>query len=182
MASVLRPRQLACVERSHKRTSLGSQHAAEFTAGIGDPNGGTGATTIVNPTGSDLSVQQSVDAPGAFVYCFSAYVRSQNGVSISLFRQTSDASASNIYATQAAWNRISLSGSLNTAVDSTTVGIAVPAGQTGCTVSTQDSWQLRLISRVSGRGIIPMHFSQDAFTVTTTGPNRNHCTLTISAR
>ena len=36
----------------------------QFTAGISDPNGGTGATTIVNPTGSDVSVQQSVDARG----------------------------------------------------------------------------------------------------------------------
>jgi len=158
----------------------------QFTAGISDPNGGTGATTIVNPTGSDVSVQQSVDAPGALVYCFSAYVRSQNGVSISLFRQTSDASASNIYATQAAWSRISLSGSLNTAVDSITVGIAVPAGQSvdvyGFQLEAQPAASPYKSSFSAGGVYSNAHFSQDALTVTTTGPNRNHCTLTISAR
>jgi hypothetical protein len=156
------------------------------TAGIDDPNGGTGATRIVNPAGSDLSVQQSVNAPGGLVYCFSAYVRSQNGVSISLFRQTTDASDSNSYATQATWNRISLSGRLSTAADSITVGITVPAGQSvdvyGFQLEPQPAASLYK-SSFSATGIYSnAHFSHDDFTVTTTGPNRNQCTLTVSAR
>jgi hypothetical protein len=158
----------------------------QLAAGIDDPNGGTGATRIVNPTGSDLSVQQSVNAPGALVYCFSTYVRSQNGISISLFRQTADASASNTYATLTTWNRISLSGSLNTAAVSMTVGITVPAGQSvdvyGFQLEAQPAASPYKSSFSAGGVYSNAHFSQDAFTATTTGPNRNQCTLTISAR
>jgi hypothetical protein len=158
----------------------------QLTVGIADPSGGANATRIVNPTGSDLGVQQSVNAPGALVYCFSVYVRSQNGVAISLFRQTADALDSHSYATQATWNRISLSGSLSTAAGSITVGITVPAGESvdvyGFQLEPQPA-PSPYKSSFSVSGVYAnAHFSQDAFTVTTTGPNRNQCTLTISAR
>jgi hypothetical protein len=158
----------------------------QLTARIDDPNGGTGATRIVNPTGSDLGVQQSVNAPGGLVYCFSVYVRSQNGVSISLFRQTIDASDSHSYVAQATWSRISLSGSLSTAAGSVTVGITVPAGQSVDVYGFQLEPQPAASpykSSFSASGVYAnAHFNQDAFTVTTTGPNRNQCTLTVSAR
>jgi hypothetical protein len=158
----------------------------QLTAGIDDPTGGTGATRIVNPTGSDLGLQQSVNAPGALVYCLSAYVRSQNGVLISLFRQTIDASDSNSYIAKATWTRISLSGSLNTAAGSITVGITVPAGQAvdvyGFQLESQSAAS-PYKSSFSASGVYAnAHFSQDAFTVTTTGPNRNQCTVTVFAR
>jgi hypothetical protein len=158
----------------------------QLAAGIDDPNGGTSATRVVNPTGSDLSVQQSLSAPGALVYCFSAYVRSQNGVPILLFRQTADASDSLSYATQATWNRISLSGGLSTAAGSLAVGITVPAGQSvdvyGFQLEPQPAVSPYKSSYSAGGVYSNAHFSQDAFTMTTTGPNRNQCTLTISSR
>lgn len=158
----------------------------QLTSGIDDPKGGTGATRIVNPTGSDLGLQQTVNAPGGLVYCFSAYVRSQNGVSISLFCQTTDASDSRSYVAQATWNRVSLSGSLNTAAASLTVGITVPAGQSVDVYGFQLEPQPAASpykSSYSATGVYAnAHFSQDAFNVSTTGPNRNQCTLTITAR
>lgn len=158
----------------------------QLTPGIGDPTGGTNATRLVNPTGSTLSVQQSVSAPGELVYCFSAYVRSQNGVPISLFRQTVDASASQSYATQAMWSRISLSGSLSTAAGSIAVGITVAGGQAVDVYGFQLEPQPAASpykSSYSASGVYSnAHFAQDAFTVTATGPNRNRCTLTISTR
>jgi len=158
----------------------------QLTAGIDDPSGGTSATRIVNPTGSDLSVQQSVNAPGGLVYCLSAFVRSQNGLPISLFRQSADASASVLFATQAAWNRISLCGNLNTSADSITVGITVPAGQSadvyGFQLEPQPAASPYKSSYSAGGVYSNAHFSQDALAVTTTGPNRNQCTLTVSTR
>jgi len=158
----------------------------QLTPGIDDPIGGTGATRVVNPTGADLSLQQNVSAPGGLVYCFSAYVRSQNGVTISLFRQTADASGSQSYAAQATWTRISLSGSLSSAAGSIAVGITVPAGQTvdvyGLQLEPQPAASPYKSSYSAGGVYSNAHFSQDAFAVTTTGPNRNQCTLTISTR
>jgi hypothetical protein len=158
----------------------------QLTTGVDDPTGGTGATRIVNPTGSDLGLQQSVNAPGGLVYCFSAYVRSQNGVLISLFRQTIDASDSQLYVAQASWRRVSLSGSLRTAAVSITVGVTVPAGQSVDVYGFQLEAQPAASpykSSFSASGVYAnAHFSQDAITVTTTGPNRNQCILTVSAR
>jgi hypothetical protein len=158
----------------------------QLTAGIDDPIGGASATRMVNPTGSDLSVQQSVSAPGGLAYCFSTYVRSQNNVPISLFRQTVDASDSLSYATEAAWNRISHSGSLSTAAVSIAFGITVPAGQSVDVYGFQLEPQPAASpykSSYSANGVYSnAHFSQDAFAVTTTGPNRNQCNLTISTR
>lgn len=158
----------------------------QLTPGIDDPSGGANATRVVNPTGSDFSVQQSVSAPGELVYCFSAYVRSQNGVLISLFRQTADASDSRSYTAQAMWNRISLSGSLSTAANSITVGITVPAGKSvdvyGFQLEPQPAASPYKRTFSSGGVYSNAHFSQDALTVTTTGPNRNQCTVTVSTR
>jgi len=158
----------------------------QLTPGIDDPTGGANATRVVNPTGSDLSVQQSVSAPGELVYCFSAFIRSQNGVPISLFRQTADASDSRSYTARAMWNRISLSGSLSTAANSITAGITVPAGKSvdvyGFQLEPQPAASPYKWTLSSGGVYSNAHFSQDALTVTTTGPNRNQCTLTVSTR
>src|SRR5712692_4602614 len=54
----------------------------QMTAGITDPTGGSAATRITNPTGSDLTLQQTINAPGWFSYCFSLYVRGQSGANI----------------------------------------------------------------------------------------------------
>jgi hypothetical protein len=157
-----------------------------FTTGIDDPNGGSGATRIVNPTGSELGLKQSVNAPGGLVYCLSAYVRSQNSVSISLFRQTPDASDSQPYVAQATWYRVSLSGSLSTAAGSITVGITVPSGQSvdvyGFQLEPQPAASPYKPSFSASGVYADAHFSQDAFAVTTTGPNRNQCTLAVLAR
>ena len=158
----------------------------QLTAGIDDPTGGTSATRVVNPTGSDLGLQQSVNAPGGLIYCFSAYVRSQNGISISLFQQTIDASYSQSYVARAAWSRISLSGRLITAAVSITVGITVPAGQSvdvyGFQLEAQPAASPYQASFSASGVYANAHFSQDAFTVTTTGPNHNQCILMVAAR
>ena len=105
---------------------------------------------------------------------------------MSLFRQTTDASDSRSYMAQGTWNLVSLSGSLNTAAASITVGITVPAGQSvdvyGFQLEPQPAAS-SYKSSYSATGIYAnAHFSQDAFNVSTTGPNRNQCTLTVTAR
>jgi hypothetical protein len=50
----------------------------QLSAGVSDPNGDLLATRITNPTGSDLTLQQAISAPGWFSYCFSMYVRGQS--------------------------------------------------------------------------------------------------------
>ena len=171
---------------SLSQTAWEASTLLQLTAGIDDPVGGTSATRIANPTGADLGVQQSVSAPGGLVYCFSAYIRSQNGAPISLFRQTADASDTLSYATRPTWKRITLSGGLSTAAVPIAVGITVPAGQSVDVYGFQLEPQPAASpykSSYSANGVYSnAHFSQDAFAVTTAGPNRNQCTLTFSTR
>src|SRR5579872_845441 len=84
----------------------------QVTGGIPDPNGGTLASRLTNPTGTDLTLEQAVNAPGWYFYCFSVYVRSQTGTGVSLVRTAGTATNSRSYATQAAWGRISSGGNM----------------------------------------------------------------------
>src|SRR5690242_3894854 len=65
----------------------------QFTPDILDSTGGTAATRIVNPTATDLTLQQTINAPGWFSYCLSVYVRGQSSIGPSLFLQAGAASS-----------------------------------------------------------------------------------------
>src|SRR5579864_6487218 len=78
----------------------------QVSSGIDDPNGGTNASRVTNPTGSSLTVQQTLNVPGWFAYSFSLYVRGQGGASVSLFRQAGVASDDGSFVLQPGWNRI----------------------------------------------------------------------------
>jgi len=157
----------------------------QVTSGIDDPNGGSRATRILNPTAADVTVQQNVNAPGGLVYSLSLYARGQSGTTVSLFRQTADASDSRSYALATTWHRVSFSGNLDTAAAIISVGITVPAGNSVDVYG----WQLEAQpapspykAAFSASGIyLNAHFSQDSLSITTTAPNRNQCALTLSA-
>jgi len=158
----------------------------QITGEIDDPNGGTNASRVANPTASDLTIQQMVNAPSWFAYCLSSYVRSQSASGISLFRQAGASTETRWYTTHPSWNRISLGGRLNTTVESIAVGMVIPAGKSVDVFGFQLEPQIapspyKLTFSVSG--VYPnAHFSDDTFAVTTVGPNRHECTLTITAR
>jgi len=157
----------------------------QLTTGLSDPNGGTSATHVTNPTGADLTLQQSVSAPGWYCYALSVYIQSQIPVNVSLASQTGGVTNTSQYTASAAWQRASLSGQANTTADAVTVGVTIPAGQS----VTVFGFQLEAQPAVSPykpsyevSGIYTnAHFSGDALTVTTTAPNRNQCTLAITA-
>src|SRR5579864_907684 len=51
---------------------------------IDDPIGGINAARLLNSTATDLTLQQTVNTPGWYSYCFSLYVRSTLDTNISL--------------------------------------------------------------------------------------------------
>jgi len=158
----------------------------QLSAGVSDPNGGLTATRITNPTGSDLTLQQTVSAPGWFSYCFSVYVRGQSANIVTLYLQAGTASVNSASPVEPNWARITLSGRQTTTAESMTPGIVVAAGQ------SLDVFGLQLEAQpgaspykrtFSANGIYgDAHFKEDALDVTTTAPNHHSCTLTITAR
>jgi hypothetical protein len=158
----------------------------QMTGSVSDPTGGTAATRITNPTATDLTLQQTVNAPAWFSYCLSVYVRSQSSADVSLFLQAAAASLSNPYALQANWVRIQLSATLNTTAGSLTAGIIIPAGQSvevfGFQLEPQPVPSSYKRSLSAGGVHAAAHFGGDAFAYTTSGPNNHSCNLTISSR
>lgn len=156
----------------------------EITAGIDDPNGGSSATRITNQAAADLALQQDINAPGWYCYCFSVYARGQGG-SISLLRAAGSVSASESCALPPKWTRLTSGGALNTTAESFSAGILIPAGQSvdvfGFQLEAQPGASPYKPTLSGGGVYATAHFSQDAFAFTTTAPNRHSCTLTINA-
>ena len=158
----------------------------QLSTGISDPNGGLMATRITNPTSSDLTLQQTINGPGWFSYCFSMYVRGQSANGVSLYLQAGTASVSGASPVATNWARIAFSGKQSTTVESMTAGIVVAAGQ------SLDIFGLQLEAQpaaspynrtFSADGVYAnAHFKEDVLDVTTTAPNRHSCTLTVTAR
>jgi hypothetical protein len=157
----------------------------QIVGSVSDPNGGTSATQVTNPTGADLAIQQTVNAPGWYTYCFSAYVQSQTGLSATLQRQTGGISSATSYSTGSTWQRIQLTGQTATTAASVTVGITIPAGQSlgvfGFQLEPQPAASPYKSSYSTGGVYTNAHFSSDILAITTSAPNCNQCTLTITA-
>ncbi len=153
--------------------------------GISDPDGGTSATQVTNPSAADLTILQTVNAPGWYSYCFSVYLQSQTGVSVTLQLQAGGVSNENLYPTGNTWQRIQLSGQVETTADSVTVGITIPAGQSvdvfGFQLEPQPVASPYKSSHSAGGVYTNAHFSNDTLTITTSAPNYNQCTLNITA-
>ena len=157
----------------------------QFATGAPDPNGRMSATQITNPTGADLVIQQTINAPGWYSYSFSVYVQSQTGVNVPLTRVAGSISSAKVFPTDSSWQRVSLSGQTNTTAESLTVGVTIPGGQSitlfGVQLESQPGISPYKPSYEAGGVYANAHFSDDALAITTTAPNRNRCTLAITA-
>lgn len=157
----------------------------QIVGGISDPTGGTSATQVTNPTGADLTVLQTVNAPGWYCYCFSVYVQSQSGVNVTLQRQAGGSSSATSFPTENSWQRIQLSGQTQTTANSVTVGITIPTGQTidvfGFQLEPQPAASAYKSSYSTGDVYANAHFTTDTLAVTTSAPNCNQCTLSVAA-
>jgi hypothetical protein len=159
----------------------------QIAGGIDDPTGRTGGFRLTNPTTADITLQQTIPAaPGWFTYCFSVYARSQSGGSITLYRQAGGSQQNSQFSLPATWAQACLSGTTNTTAESLAVGILIPAGQSvdvfGCQLEPQLA-PSAYKSTYSASGVYQnAHFAGDTFPVTTTGPGRHQCTVTITAR
>ncbi len=157
----------------------------ELTTGLADPNGGASATELTNPTGEDLTVKQTIASPGWYNYAFSVYVQGQPGKSVSLLRKAGGITSANAYPAGSTWQRITLSGQTDTTGESVAAGITIPAGQSarvfGFQLEPQPAASPYKPSYETNGIYTNAHFASDTFAVTTSGPNRNQCTLSIMA-
>ncbi len=82
----------------------------QIAAGQADPGGGSEAMRLSNTGAGTQSVQQTIEGPGWFHYCFSFYASSEQIVSLTVFRSTGGVEVARSYPVNSRWKRLALSG------------------------------------------------------------------------
>jgi hypothetical protein len=153
----------------------------QLTSNIADALGGTNATRVTNPTGSQGTIVQTLNAPGWFTYCLSVYVRASQSGNITLNLPSGNSS----YPVQSGWKRIILSGHSQGTAGTITVGLGVPAGQTidvfGLQLEAQPAASMYKQTFNTAGVYANAHFVSDTLSITTSAPNRHACTMQIVA-
>ena len=154
-----------------------------FTTAIADPLGGTRASRASNETASDLPLAQASQIPGFVQVCFSAYLRANAPIAVSLVR--SCGSHSQIVQAQltTTWQRYCLSGNLPGVADPSQFAITVPVGVSLEIFGPQVDAQVtpsQYITNAGRCGVYPKaRFDMTRFQLTVTGPNRNACNVLV---
>jgi hypothetical protein len=149
-----------------------------IVSGIADPTGGTNGWHLANSGGAAQAINQTLSAPSGYLYCFSAYVRSQSTTTLTMLAGSQRFSSG----ITSEWTRIELAARGDVSGTSISFGLELPAGESvdvyGMQVEPQASASLYKPSRKGGvyEGA---RLSEDLLTITTTGVNCHSCTVNI---
>lgn len=151
-------------------------------SGVADPHGSTRATRIANTAASELSIQQDVNVPAWFRYCFSVYARSETRGSVTQTRATD----SILHELTPEWRRILFSGQSTSNQETVAFGLRLSAGTSievfGLQVEPQPGASEYKATFSTG-GVYPFaRLNDDTLAITSHALNRHACTLHIVAR
>jgi len=156
-----------------------------LVAGVADPDQGTRATRVSNAGAAEQRIQQTIEAPGWYQYCFSLHARSEAAGPVTLFRSTGGTEETRSYPLGANWTRLAFSGANQTAEESVAFGLSLAPGIAvdiyGLQVEAQPAPSAyRKTTSRSGvyRGA---RLDDDTLSVTSDGPEQHSCTLHIVA-
>jgi hypothetical protein len=152
--------------------------ALAVASGIEDPMGGTAAFALTNSGAAAQGISQTLAAPGAYVYSFSAYVRAQ----------TAGTATMTIGANQAArpvgmqWSRVVFSATGDATAQEVCFGLQIPAGAQldvyGMQAEPQPAASAYQPS-TNGGVYQNARLGGDQLAVKTTGVGRHSCTVNI---
>jgi hypothetical protein len=148
------------------------------TGGIADPEGGTNAWRITNLGAAAQTITQTLAAPGAYVYCVSAWVRAESAGLVTLLLGSGRADRE----TQAQWSRITFAGTGDAASNSMLFGIEIPAGASVEVYGMQAEPQAgasKYRASTTGGVYEGARFEDDELAVTTAGGNNHSCRVRI---
>ncbi|MGA2134619.1 MAG: hypothetical protein ABSH50_20220 [Bryobacteraceae bacterium] len=150
-----------------------------LTGGIADPQGGTSACQLSNPSAATLMLQQLINAPASLNYCLSLYARSDQSSRVWLVRGAD----SDARALTPQWTRLISAGCLQSTAESISLGVALDPGSTvdvfGIQAEAQTTASMYKPTAETG-GVYPnARFRDDSLTITTVGPSRHSCEMDI---
>ena len=94
-----------------------------LAAGVSDPVGGTGATSVVNAGQAEQELGQTIALPAWFGYCFSFQARSASGTRLRVQRRSGTTIQEASLAVAGEWARCQSAGSIGTLDESMTFSI-----------------------------------------------------------
>ncbi len=154
------------------------------TPGSGDYFGAANAVNVVNTSGAELTLEQTLPFDSTVVCCFSTYARSDGQQSFRLVRSGSEAT-SPVFTVGPTWKRFHLTASSLSGELSSTFSISVPPGSgldlCGISVGAQPAPGVYLHSLANSGVYSAARFDQDVLTFTATGPNEFSCDIRITA-
>ena len=157
----------------------------QITAGQADPDGGSEAMRVLNTGAGTQSIQQTVEGPGWFHYCFSFYASSAQPQSVAIFRFTGGAQDATSYPVNSNWKRLVLSGRSQGAGESITFGISLEAGAAvnvyGMQVEAQPAPSAYRKTTSRGGVHANARFDDDLLELTSEGPEQHSSTVRIVA-
>jgi len=153
-----------------------------MTSGLSDPMGTARAWNLQNTNGAEQFLSQSLGVPGAYVVCFSAYVRSDYAGTIGILR---DAVRVNV-PVGAQWKRILVSSAGAIGATASTFALAIAAASNvrvfGLQVEAQP-WPSPYRPTGAATGILEeTRFSGGDLAVTNTAPGLSACRVNLVSR
>lgn len=150
-----------------------------LAGGVSDPAGGNNAWYLSNSGGAPQSLLQTLNAPGGYTYCLSAYARSAASSTVTLLL----GSNRNTAALGSTWMRIAASGHGDPTAESIAFGLELAPGVSldvfGMQVEAQPSAS-GYKSSTTGGVYENAYVLDDTFAFTTTDVNRHSATVNIA--
>ena len=150
--------------------------------GASDPAGGQNAWTLSNGSAGEQSLNQSLELPGEYVTCFSAWVRADTAGPVSLVRDGVRSTAT----VGPAWKRMYVTGAGTAGSSVSSFSVALAAGQTAQVFGLQVEAQpfpSQYKPASAAAGIYPeTSFGSDELTFTHTGPGLSACAVKLLSR
>lgn len=149
-----------------------------LTGAVTDPAGGQSGWHIANAGSAGQSISQTLNAPGAYVYCLSVFLRSAQACTASLSLGSTTAAIE----VGQAWSRFQLTGAGNPTDNSICIGLEVPADAAIDVFGPQLEPQIApsVYQRSTTGGVYEgARFRDDVFRYTSTDVNRHSTVVNI---
>ncbi len=152
------------------------------SAGAGDPLGTTRASTLTNGNPGAQTLQQTLGVPGEYVACFSAWISSNAGGTVTLQRDGISVTCG----IGPAWQRFYVGGKGVSGANQSTFSIVLVAGQSvriwGLQVEAQPYPSAYKQTRTAAGIYEETYFGGDELTITSTSVGLSSCDIVLTSR
>lgn len=154
------------------------------TAAVNDPEGGDKSWRLANNGQKHQGMQQLVDVPADYWYCFSLYASASLPLKMRLKMAAGTLETTTVIEVDHAWRRYALTGNLNSNVQGVQFGLEIinpgsTANVYGLQVEAQPS-PSGYKRTIGTGGVYPnAHFMDDSLTVVTDGPDQHNVDIRV---